>query len=150
VQECFVWNNSLHFKIEDTVEERVQDVDPPLPDMGVAEGITEGDAGGQGNSAGGEEGDECGDNGGTDGWHSWMSFVAPIPSPSLVLSLGCLMLHLPHHVSFVMVKKHECLSQGLAWRNSWGHTMEILYLHKPLLSGVSKEQSDNEGRINQT
>jgi hypothetical protein len=70
-------------------------VDPPLPDMGMAEGRTEGDVAEQGNSTGGKEGDECGndggcggDNGGTDGWHSWTSFMAPIPSPSLVLSLG--------------------------------------------------------------
>jgi hypothetical protein len=63
--------------------------------MGIAEGITKEDAAGQGNSTGGEEGDECGDNGGcggddsgTDGWCSWTSFMAPIPSPSLVLSLG--------------------------------------------------------------
>jgi hypothetical protein len=86
---------SLRFEVEDTVEVRVRDVDPPLPDMGVAEGITEGDVAGQGNSTGGEEGDECGDDGGcggddggTDGWRSWTSFVAPIPSPSLVLSPG--------------------------------------------------------------
>jgi hypothetical protein len=41
-------------------------VDPPLPDMGMAEGMTKGDVAGQGNSTGGE-GDECGNNGGCGG-----------------------------------------------------------------------------------